>query len=91
MIDFGTVAPTSLLTTHIKVLQQNEGKTEIGMSHSYRKWNYRAHAESVAACAQKQRRQKTNKDNRNMKGYKQVAIVHLVYLVVQPGQDLTMN
>jgi hypothetical protein len=44
--------------------------TEIDMSHSDRKWNYRAHAESVAAYAQKQRQQKTNKDKRYMKGYK---------------------
>ena len=44
------------------------------MVHSDSKWNYRAHAKSVAAYAQKQRRQKTNKDDRNMKGYKQVAI-----------------
>jgi hypothetical protein len=63
------------MTTHIKGLQQNEGKTEIEMPHCNRKWNYQAYSEeSVAACAQKQRRQKTNKDDRNKTGYKQVAI-----------------
>ena len=75
MVDFGTILPTSLMTTHVKGLQQNEGITEIDMSHCDRKWNYRAHSEdSVAACAQKQRRQKTTKDNRNKTGYKQVVI-----------------
>ena len=69
------IGPTSLMTTRIKGLQQNEGKTDIEMSHSDRKWNYRAHGkESVAACTQKQRQQKKPKDDRNMKGYKQVAI-----------------
>ena len=73
MVDFGTVVPTSLLTTHVKGLQENEGKTEIEMSHCDRKWNYQAYSEeSVAACAQKQRRQKTNKDDRNITGYEQV-------------------
>ena len=52
MVDFGTVVPTSLMTTHVKGLQENEGKTEIEMSHCDRKWNYRAHSEeSVAAYA----------------------------------------
>ena len=73
MVDFGTVVPTSLLTTHVKGLQENEGKTEMEMSHCDRKRNYRAYSEeSVAACAQKQRRQKTNKDDINMRGNKQV-------------------
>ena len=52
MVDFGTIVPTSLMTTHVKGLQQNEGITEIDMSHCDRKWNYRAHSEeSVAAYA----------------------------------------
>ena len=70
MVDFGTNTPTKLMTTHIKSLKQNEGITEIEMSHSDRKWNYQAHGEvSVVAYAQKQRQQKTNKDDRNMKGF----------------------
>ena len=70
MVDFGTIVPTSLMTTHVKGLHQNEEKTEIDMSHCDRKWNYRAHSEeSVAAYARKQRRQKTNKDDRNITGY----------------------
>jgi hypothetical protein len=64
------------MTTHVKGLQQNEGITEIDMSHWDRKWNYRAHIkESVAAYARKQRRQKTNKDDRNITGY-----THIVQL-----------
>jgi hypothetical protein len=43
---------------------------EIDMSHCDRKWKYSE--ESVAACAQKQRRQKKNKDDLNITGYKQV-------------------
>ena len=75
MVDFGTIVPTSLMTTHVKGLHQNEEKTEIEMSHCDRKWNYQAHSEeSVAACAQKQRRQKTSKDDRNKTEYKQVVI-----------------
>jgi hypothetical protein len=50
------IGPTSLMTTSIKRLQQNEGKTDMEMSHSDRKWNYRAHGkESDVAYAQKQR------------------------------------
>jgi hypothetical protein len=52
MVDFGTIIPASLMTTHIKGLQQNEGKTEIEMFHCDRKWNCQGHSEeSVAACA----------------------------------------
>ena len=40
MEDFATIAPNSQMTTHVKGLQQNVGKTEIEMSHSDRKWNY---------------------------------------------------
>jgi hypothetical protein len=69
MLDFGTIVPTALMTTHMKGLQQSEGKTEIEMLHCHRKWNYRANSEeSVAAWPQKQRRQKTNKDDRNKTG-----------------------
>jgi hypothetical protein len=76
MVDFGTILPTSLMTTHIKGLQQNEGITDIDLSHCDRKWNYRAHSEeSVVAYAQKQRRQKTNKDDRNTTSY-----THIVQL-----------
>ena len=67
MVEFGTILLNSLMTTHVKGLQQNEGITEIDMSHCDRKWNYRAHSkESVAAYARKQRRQKTNKDDMNI-------------------------
>ena len=56
MEDFGTIAPTSQITTHVKGLQQNVRKTEIEMTHSDRKWNHLEHGkESVGACAQKQR------------------------------------
>jgi hypothetical protein len=73
MVDFGTIAPTSLMTTHVKDMQQNEGRTEKEKSHSIKKWNCQAHGEqSLAAFVQKQRRQKTNKDDRNVNGYKQV-------------------
>jgi hypothetical protein len=59
--NFGTFAPTSQMSTHIKGLQHNVGKRKL-----------RCHIltgngiieESVAACAQKQRQQKTSKDNR---------------------------
>ena len=48
------------------------------MSHCDSKWKYRAYSEeSVAACAQKQRRQKTNKDDRNITGYEQVVQLDL--------------
>jgi hypothetical protein len=61
MEDFATVAPKSQMTTHVKGPQQNVEKTEIDISHSA---GNRIIEESVAACAQKQRRQKTNEDNR---------------------------
>ena len=39
MVDFGPIVRTSLMTTHVKGLHQNEEKTEIEMSHCDRKRN----------------------------------------------------